>query len=284
MVHKFGHMLGLPDLHDLKYADPEQDSAGIGYWGLMAHGTRGWFEKGGPNPFSAWSLEQLDWIGLDNEDLVVVEESLDNVVFEDVNTGGKVYKVPSKTSFLYYLVEHRRAGTSYYERDLPADGLLVWRVDTLQRTNQVESEKRVDLVCADGLYDDAGYPFGRESAPEHGRDNLDFWAHEEDYRADHRGNLGDATDIFDGVRFKEFSVITNPVVRGGINISGIRRDGEAMIADVHLDDIRRAGPILANQVWTDTIDVIGDVTIGVGTQVAVRPGLTCPHLCIHIQS
>ena len=120
MAHEFGHMLGLPDLHDLKFEDPEQDSAGIGYWELMAHGARGWFEKGGPNPFSAWSLEQLEWIGVDNEDLAVVEESLDNVVFEDVNAGGKVYKVPSKTSFLYYLVEHRRAGTSYYERDLPA--------------------------------------------------------------------------------------------------------------------------------------------------------------------
>ena len=41
MAHEFGHLLGLPDLFDRDFniggseLEPEKDSAGIGYWGLM---------------------------------------------------------------------------------------------------------------------------------------------------------------------------------------------------------------------------------------------------------
>ena len=30
IAHEFGHSLGLPDLYDLNYDDPERDSAGVG--------------------------------------------------------------------------------------------------------------------------------------------------------------------------------------------------------------------------------------------------------------
>ena len=43
MAHEFGHYLGLPDLYDTsalqESIDPEEESAGIGYWGIMGHGT-----------------------------------------------------------------------------------------------------------------------------------------------------------------------------------------------------------------------------------------------------
>ena len=39
MAHEFGHYLGLPDLYDTsalqESIDPEEESAGIGYWGIM---------------------------------------------------------------------------------------------------------------------------------------------------------------------------------------------------------------------------------------------------------
>ena len=65
MPHEFGHALGLPDLD---HNGPADDSAGIGRWGLMGWGAQGWHGDG-PNPFCAWSLQQLEWIGLDNERL-----------------------------------------------------------------------------------------------------------------------------------------------------------------------------------------------------------------------
>ncbi|MCH2662427.1 hypothetical protein MK163_18450, partial [bacterium] len=68
MCHEFAHVLGLPDLFDQTSVtaagelDPEEDSAGIGKWGLMGLGTLGWGVEDGPNAFSAWSLAQLGWV------------------------------------------------------------------------------------------------------------------------------------------------------------------------------------------------------------------------------
>ena len=99
MAHEFGHRLLLPDLYDLDYdLDPElgpvDDSGGIGYWGLMGHGNRGWGDAGGPNPFCVWSLGQLGWLGVDNEQLEILTDDLEGAVFADVNAGGKIYLLP----------------------------------------------------------------------------------------------------------------------------------------------------------------------------------------------
>ncbi|MBI2503188.1 MAG: immune inhibitor A [Candidatus Latescibacteria bacterium] len=295
MAHEFGHALGLPDLYDLDYGqqdgipDPEKDSAGVGYWCLMGRGALGWDEQGGPNPFCAWSLGQLGWIGADNAALVVVQGQFEGARLEDVRTGGAVYQLPVSGDAEveeYLLLEHRRTGTSYYERLLPASGLLIWRVRSSKSelgpgipgggvefgSNNAEEAKLVDLVCADGLYLDAGFPAGTRPAPERGRDNLDFWAHDEAYRAAHFGNLGDATDLFDGANFTEYSAITNPAPPPGISVSRIRRQGEAMLADLSAVDRRRAGSVAGTQTWKDTVEVVGDVVVEPGARLHVAPG------------
>ena len=287
MAHEFGHILGLPDLFDGDFTmagdeiDPAQDSAGIGYWGLMGHGARGWGDRGGPNPFSAWCLEQLGWIGPGNEHLVTLEQDTADLTFEDARGNGIVYKLPYRPSTgspssIYYLLEQRQPGTSYYERDLPGSGLLLWRVDeAARRFNNVEQAKLVDLVCADGLFRDAGAPLGVSPAPDDGRDNLDFWAHDQVYTSEHAGNLGDAGDLFDGsVRANEFSVVSNPASSAmpGLVIEGIRRDGDGMRADVRFGDRRRVGRIDSAQDWRDTVEVVGDVLVAPGASLIVASG------------
>ena len=199
MAHEFGHFLGLPDLYDRDYgSEPEDDSGGIGYWGLMGHGNRGWDEADGPNPFCAWSLGQLGWLGVNNQQLNVLSEDQDDVAFADVNAGGAVYLLPaSGPAEHFFLVEFRSRQHSYYERNLPDEGLLIWRINPTRNGNNMEAIKQVDLVCADGLFSDAGFPLGRKASPFNGRDNLDFWAHDARYRTDFGGNLGDATDVFE---------------------------------------------------------------------------------------
>ena len=277
MAHEFGHFLELVDLYDLGYIQddlpaPEEDSAGIGYWGLMGHGNRGWGERGGPNPLSAWSLKRLGWLGVENGQLIVLQENVEEAFFEDVNAGGWVYQLPVEGEEEYYLVEFRRRGNSYYERNLPGEGLLVWHIRENSFGNDAEESKRVDLVCADGLYLDAGYPQGELPAAEIGRDNLDFWAHDESYRAAHAGNLGDAGDLFDGERFTDFWAASNPAAPAGISVTGIRREGEWITARLKLDDRRRAGRISVDEIWTDTVEVVGDVTVMAGARLSIRAG------------
>ena len=274
MAHEFGHFLGLPDLYDRDLgSEPDDDSGGIGYWGLMGHGNRGWDEVDGPNPFCAWSLGQLGWLGVNNEQLEVLSEDQDDVVFADVNAGGAVYLLPaSAPDEHFFLVEFRSRQHSYYERNLPGEGLLIWRINPTRNGNNMEAIKQVDLVCADGLFGDAGFPLGRKAAPFSGRDNLDFWAHDARYRTDFGGNLGDATDVFDGEQFTDFWAASNPASTTGISVTNIRRAGDQMVADLKLQDRRRAGPIADMEIWRDRIEVVGDVTVLPGGHLDVRAG------------
>ena len=274
MAHEFGHFLGLPDLYDREYeSGPEDDSGGIGYWGLMGHGIRGWDEVSGPNPFCVWSLGQLGWLGVNNQQLKVLSEDRDDVVFADVNAGGDVYLLPAPApAEHFFLVAFRSRQHSYYERNLPGEGLLIWRIHPTRYSNNEEITKRVDLVCADGLFRDAGFPLGRKPSPFSGRDNLDFWAHDERYRTDFGGNLGDATDVFDGEQFTDFWAASNPASTTGISVTRIRREGDRMVADLKLQDRRRAGPIATDEIWSDRIEVVGDVTVLPGGQLDVRAG------------
>ena len=271
MAHEFGHFLGLPDLYDRDAgSEPDDDSGGIGYWGLMGHGNRGWDEAGGPNPFCAWSLGQLGWLGVNNQQLHVLSADQDDVVFADVNAGGAVYLLPVPApAEHFFLVEFRSRQHSYYERNLPGEGLLIWRVNPTRSGNNLEAIKQVDLVCADGLFGDAGFPLGRQPAPFNGRDNLDFWAHDARYRTDFGGNLGDATDVFDGERFTDFWAASNPASTPGVSVTGIRREGDRMVANLKLQDHRRAGPVAGVEVWRDRIELVGDVTVLPGGQLDI---------------
>ena len=256
MAHEFGHALGLVDLYDLPpYTPPRDDSAGIGRWGLMGRGTNGWDRVSGPNPFCAWSLEQLGWIGVDNEQLVEVRGDSTDLTVAGIYDGGQVYKIPigngnSRDPNAYVLLA-QRTPRGPYDEALPGEGgLLIWQVQPGKSLNYNEEDKLVDLVCADGLY------------PKSGRqgDNLDFWAHNAAYTKKNAGNEGDETDPFDGRQFSALSSVL-PGLEGtsGLIIDSIRRQGEAMVVDVRQP--RWSGRIDRSVKWKGEIFVGGDLTV-----------------------
>jgi WD40 repeat protein len=115
--------------------------------------------------------------------------------------------------------------------------MLIWHVDT--RGKQADEQRKlVDVACADGRYQEAGHPVGREPDPLTGGDNLDFWSHDERYRRAHAGNLGDATDLYDGIYFTAFTPTTNPNTHrndgtpSGLAITNIRLDPSGASFDV----------------------------------------------------
>jgi M6 family metalloprotease-like protein len=118
LTHEFGHMLGLPDL----YARPEAPgSEGLGIWCTMANGHG---RDGKPLHMSAWCKIQLGW-------LTAVE--IDPTVKQKIrlrpieNSGTECIKVPLRPDGSeYLLLENRRRNG--YDRDLPAEGLLIWRI------------------------------------------------------------------------------------------------------------------------------------------------------------
>ena len=282
MAHEFGHSLGLRDLYDQDYSGPVDDSAGIGRWGLMGRGgVMGW-EKDrkadGPNPLSARSLELLGWIGPDNERLVEISDDADDLEIADLYEGGHVLRIPLKTEEMpsfypdttyreeYLLLEHRsRAG--FYNRNLPAEGLLMWHVRAGVANNNNEHRKAVDLICADGLFGDAGYPQGIDDSSISGSDNLDYWAHDRTYTANRKGNDGDRTDPFDGDRYTRFDRGSNPSsdiagnpssAQTGLDIRMARQSASTL---VNVRVPRWAGTIDTSVHWQGDVIVDGDLTI-----------------------
>ena len=110
---------------------------------------------------------------LANADLVHVTESIEDVAIEQIDRGGKVYQIPVSLDE-YYLIENRQSDGSYYNRNIPGSGLLLWHVDE-RSDNDEETHKQLDLVCADGSFSEGGFPGVGEADPASGGDNLDFW-------------------------------------------------------------------------------------------------------------
>ncbi len=118
ITHEFGHMLGMPDL----YARPEvPGEEGLGVWCTMSTGHG---RDGKPLHFSAWCKEQLGWLKPVEIDPRVQQK----IVLGPVNgTSIECVKIPLRADGSEYLLleNRRRIG---FDRDLPAEGLLIWRV------------------------------------------------------------------------------------------------------------------------------------------------------------
>ena len=234
ICHEYGHVLGLPDLYNTEFfrkpgAGPEEDGAGVGAWCLMGWGATGWNGNDGPNSFCAWSRMQLGWANVEE-----VAQPQEQLRLGDVGKAGDLYKIPLDDRE-YFLLEYRTRAGSYYDRHLPGVGLLIWHVASLAGL--------VDLACADGKWRDAGYPLGKEPDPQGSSNNLDFWAHDERYAQAHHGNLGDETDPFDGVRFRDFTPQTNPSSYSldgtrSVRVEGIHFESGQAIAQVQVDSAR----------------------------------------------
>jgi len=140
--HEFGHMLGLPDLYDTTYR-----SSGVGQWCVM--GTGNWNDGGqAPAHFCAWAKARLGWLTP-----TVVTEALSLRLEPIAGDATGVYRLwtGGTAGDEYYLIENRRLVG--FDRSLPGDGLLVWRVDEAQDDNARPGRYLVGLEQADGRHD-----------------------------------------------------------------------------------------------------------------------------------
>ena len=134
--HEFGHLLGLPDLYDYS-----KNSNGTGNFSLMAHGS--WGENGiTPVHLDAWSKY---FCGFTN---TLVDQS-GMLLINDAETNDINYLFTTQYSNEYFMVENRQP--TGFDAFLPAQGILVWKVNVSQLYNDNELCYKVGLVQADGL-------------------------------------------------------------------------------------------------------------------------------------
>ena len=123
-IHEYSHCFGFPDLYDVNH----YSGYGVGFFDVMGSG-----EKNGksyiPAGYSAYERMVMGWL-----DPVVLNEPCKIRGMQPLTSNGETYifYTDNPDSTEYYIMENRqRAG---WDADLPAYGLLVYRVDFLYKS------------------------------------------------------------------------------------------------------------------------------------------------------
>ena len=148
IAHELGHgIFRLVDLYDF-----DLSSAGIGNFGLMAHGSYG--RKYGddtigmtPTHMTGWSKIQCGFVNP-----TVIDSSISNLAIADtVSVDYNLYKIPTGHSKEYFLIENRN--NRGYDRGLYRlngagyfyGGLSIIHIDDNKIENDQDSHRRVDI-------------------------------------------------------------------------------------------------------------------------------------------
>jgi M6 family metalloprotease-like protein len=128
---EFGQMLGLPDL---AARQENIGSEGLGAWCGMSNASN----NGRPRHYSAWVKEKLGWIKPTVIDPTVYQKLILAPIEDSPRECFKVLVRGDGSE--YFLLENRRKRG--FDKDLPAEGLLIWRVvhdrPTLEESHGVE--------------------------------------------------------------------------------------------------------------------------------------------------
>lgn len=126
-AHEFGHDLGLPDLYDTN-----SGSSVVGVYDVMDGGE--WINSN----FGAFSKLKLKFA----DAVIVYNETRNLTVYPsaDNNTVVKVIR-GNQDSWQYYLVELRKK--EGFDSMLPAEGVLVWKIDESFASNQKSRHKPI---------------------------------------------------------------------------------------------------------------------------------------------
>lgn len=153
MAHELGHLIyRLPDLYDT-----DTSSNGAGAWCLMSYGSWGWSMDdtySGETPVmpSAYIRDRLGWsVGKGESG----QQTLTATGHPSANSGDTLLKVPTTSTFQWFLVENRQP--QGYDRGLEKllgtsqfGGLAIWHVDEHYSTNRWDKSRLADIEEADG--------------------------------------------------------------------------------------------------------------------------------------
>lgn len=147
-AHELGHLaFQWQDFYDPNYGSDGDHWDGNGNWDLMASGSYAGGELRPVHP-AGLHKKQHKWIEVEE-----IDRTRENVILKPItDTQGKVIEVRSKNyqKDQYLLLEYR--AKQLFDSDLPAEGLLVWRVD---ESEEMEGSIRpgMILIQADGRHD-----------------------------------------------------------------------------------------------------------------------------------
>ena len=126
ICHEFSHVLGLPDFYDADYEKSGGQSNDPDGWSLMANGTDANY---GRTPVG-YSLYERWFAGFIDDIPVIDAEG--SYQLEPLYKEGQGYRINTSVNNEFFLFENRQKSGFKWDASLPANGMLVHRVD---RTN-----------------------------------------------------------------------------------------------------------------------------------------------------
>lgn len=144
-AHELGHLVGLPDLYDVRLS-----SFGLGMWSLMAYGSWGGGDGSAPVGLDAWSKVKLGFVAPDT-----VSENITDFALPCVEEQPVVVRLWSegRGGSEYFLIENRKATSYDSYLAFVGEGLLVYHIDERFKDNSGDGGQLVYLEQADGRYD-----------------------------------------------------------------------------------------------------------------------------------
>jgi immune inhibitor A len=221
-AHEFCHLLGLPDLYNSATGNSVVGPLclmDVGAWlGPQANGSvpchlsapmkymLGWLEPdkiclGCPGGASAADAAEIHPLGTTESGYSLLD-----------NPGGMDWTEDGSGAGEYFMLENRRPGYGYYEAYLSGSGMLIWKVDESQPTNNDPTHRLAEVIQADG-----------EATPSDGTGSLP----------------GEASDFWPGTlgrdEFTPYSVPSSSLAGGrfsGVAVRNIEESGALVIADL----------------------------------------------------
>jgi hypothetical protein len=165
-AHEFCHLLGLPDLYNTATGDPV-----VGPLCLMDEGAwNGPPGRPGSVPSHLCSAMKyfLGWLepeevclgcaGAYEQSLVATPLGTSPFACRVLgNPGGADWSPSGEGTGEYFMLENRQTGHGYFESELPASGLLIWRVDESMPHNNSADRRLCEVIQADGEVFDPFY-------------------------------------------------------------------------------------------------------------------------------
>ncbi|MBP5278289.1 MAG: M6 family metalloprotease domain-containing protein [Prevotella sp.] len=119
MCHEFSHALGLPDFYDTTYSNISNP----GGWSVMAGGNSNNY---GRNPVG-YSLYERWALGFCDEPEII--STVGDYTLPPLFQEQKGYRINTPNENEYFLLENRQNNLFKWDSELPASGMLVFRVD-----------------------------------------------------------------------------------------------------------------------------------------------------------
>lgn len=156
LCHEFGHVMGLPDLYDTKYADNYNNHLTPSEWDIMDAGS---YNGGGhcPPNYDPWEKAFFGWV----EPVSLSYRAANGILYPNGTPEYNVYqidesnsqKAPTETGIRYYLENRQLSGWDTY---LPSHGMLIWEVNfdeelwNTNTPNNLTDDPHMTVVCSSG--------------------------------------------------------------------------------------------------------------------------------------